>query len=146
MQGGDVPLAFVGAQQIVEADLKGAEFVIVAGFTDKLSQQIYVINSIQTPEQLRGKALGVTNFGAITHVAGRVAAEQMGLKGQVGKVQGGVFSPPQSFLAEKQGLHMLFDLAKTDIKSQGTAIATTRKYASEHPDVVDRFIRAALRS
>ncbi len=161
MQGGDVPLAFVGAQQIVEADLKGAEFVIVAGFTDKLSQQIYVINSIQTPEQLRGKALGVTNFGAITHVAGRVAAEQMGLKGQVnfiatggppetiaavqvGKVQGGVFSPPQSFLAEKQGLHMLFDLAKTDIKSQGTAIATTRKYASEHPDVVDRFIRAAL--
>jgi len=161
LQGGDVPLAFVGAQQIVEADLKGAQFVIVAGFVDKLGQQIYTIPSITTPDQLKGKALGVTNFGAITHVAGRVAAEHFGLKGQVnfiatggppetiaaikvGKVQGGVFSPPQSFQAEAQGLHMLIDVAKIDVKSQTSAVATTRKYASEHPDVVERYVRAAI--
>ncbi len=161
MQGGDVPLAFVGAQQIVEADLKGAQFVIVAGFVDTLGQQIYTISSIQTPEQLKGKAIGVTNFGAITHVAGRVAVEHVGLKGQVnfiatggppetvaaiqtGKVQGGVFSPPQSFQAAEQGLHMLIDVAKIGVKSQTAAIATTRQYAREHPDVVERYIKAAL--
>src|SRR2546429_6512217 len=39
--------------------------------------------SIETPEQLRGGALGVTNFGAATHVAGRVGLEYLGLKDQV---------------------------------------------------------------
>src|SRR5712692_9670396 len=63
LQGGDVPLAFVGAQQIVEADLKGAEFVIVAGFVDTLGQQIWTIPAIKTPDQLKGKAIGITNFG-----------------------------------------------------------------------------------
>ncbi|HEX6511618.1 MAG TPA: ABC transporter substrate-binding protein, partial [Chloroflexota bacterium] len=52
IQGGDVPLAFVGAQQIVEADLKGAQFVIVAGFVDTLGQQVYTIPSIAKPEDL----------------------------------------------------------------------------------------------
>lgn len=62
----EVPIAFVGAQQIVHANLKGATFIIVAGFYDTLAQSIYVHPSIERPEQLRGKAIGVTNFGAIT--------------------------------------------------------------------------------
>ncbi|HEX6513680.1 MAG TPA: hypothetical protein VF157_15360, partial [Chloroflexota bacterium] len=94
-------------------------------------------------------------------VAGRVAADQLGLKGQVnfiatggppetvaaiktGKVQGGIFSPPQSFQAEQEGLHMLYDVAKSGVKSQTAAVATLRQYAKDHPDVVDRYIRAAI--
>src|SRR5882762_8247678 len=42
IQSGEVPLAFVGAQQVVEADLKGADFVLVAGFVDRLGQSIWV--------------------------------------------------------------------------------------------------------
>ncbi|HLG72610.1 MAG TPA: ABC transporter substrate-binding protein [Chloroflexota bacterium] len=161
MQGGDVPLAFVGAQQIVEADLKGAQFVLVGGFVDVLGQQIYAIPSIAKPEDLKGKAIGVTNFGAITHVAGRVAVDSLGLKGQVnfiatggppetiasiktGKVQAGVFSPPQSFQAETEGLHMLIDVATLGVKSQTAAIATTRQYLKDHPDVVERYVKAAI--
>ncbi len=161
LQGGDVPIAFVGAQQIVEADLKGAQFVLVGGFINTLDQQIYTIPSITKVEQLKGQALGVTNFGAITHVAGRVAMEKLGLKDQVnfiatggppetlasiqtGKVQGGIFSPPQSFQAETQGLHMLVDVSTLGVKSQTAAIATTRQYVKDHPDIVERYVRAAI--
>jgi ABC-type nitrate/sulfonate/bicarbonate transport system substrate-binding protein len=162
LQSGEVPLAFVGAQQIVEADLKGGDFVLVAGFVDTLGQSIYVVPSIETPEQLKGGALGVTNFGAITHVAGRVGIEYLGLKDQVtfiatggppetlaaikgGKVQGGVFSPPDTIKARESGLHLLLDVATTGVKSQTAAVATTRKYMREHPDVVERYVRAALK-
>jgi ABC-type nitrate/sulfonate/bicarbonate transport system substrate-binding protein len=161
IQGGDVPLAFVGAQQIVEADLKGAQFVLVAGFVDTLGQQIYTIPSITKPEDLKGKAIGVTNFGAITHVAGRVAADKLGLKGQInfiatggppetiaaiktGKVQGGVFAPPQSFQAEAEGLRLIYDVGTSGVKSQTAAVATTRQYLKDHPDVVERYVRAAI--
>ncbi|HYY89928.1 MAG TPA: ABC transporter substrate-binding protein [Chloroflexota bacterium] len=162
IQSGEVPLAFVGAQQIVEADLKGGDFVLVAGFVDALGQSIYVNKNIETPEQLKGGVLGVSAFGAITHVAGRVGIEYLGLKDQVtfiatggppetlaaiqgGKVQGGVFSPPDTLKAREAGLHELLDVAATGVKSQTAAIATTRKYLREHPDLVERYVRAALK-
>ncbi len=161
IQSGEVPLAFVGAQQVVEADLKGADFILVAGFVDRLGQSIWVQPSIERPDQLKGGALGVTNFGAITHVAGRVGVEYLGLKGQVtfiatggppetlasimgGKVQGGVFTPPDTAKARAQGLHQLLDVATTGVKSQTAAVATTRKYLREHPDLVERYVRAAI--
>jgi ABC-type nitrate/sulfonate/bicarbonate transport system substrate-binding protein len=162
IQSGEVPLAFVGAQQIVEADLQGADFVLVAGFSDVLGQSIYVQPSIQTPEQLKGGVLGVTNFGAITHVAGRVALDYLGLTGQVtfiatggppetlaavlgGNVQGGIFTPPDTLKARAAGLRQLIDVATTGVKSQTAAIATTRKWLREHPDLVERYVRAAIK-
>jgi ABC-type nitrate/sulfonate/bicarbonate transport system substrate-binding protein len=95
-------------------------------------------------------------------VAGRVGVEYLGLKDQVtfiatggppetlaaiqgGKVQGGVFSAPETLKARELGLRELLDVATTGVKSQTAAIATTRKYAREHPDVVERYVRAALR-
>jgi NitT/TauT family transport system substrate-binding protein len=161
IQNADVPLAFVGAQQIVEADLKGADFVIVAGFFDSLAQSIYVPASIETPEQLKGGAIGVTNFGAITHVAGQIGVKYLGLEGQVtflatggppetlaavaaGKVQGAVLSPPDTLKARAMGLHELLDITKTGVKVQTASIATTRRWLRDHPDIVERYVRAAL--
>jgi NitT/TauT family transport system substrate-binding protein len=161
IQSGEVPLAFAGAQQIIEADLQGGDYVIVAGFIDTLGQSIYVPASIERPEQLKGGAIGVSNFGAITHVAGQVGVEYLGLKGQVtfiatggppetlasilgGKVQGGVMSPPDTLKARAAGLHELLDVARTGVKSQTAAVVTTRKYLREHPDQVEHYIRAAI--
>ena len=162
IMSGDVPVAFLGAQQIVEADLQGADFVIIAGFIDTLGQSIWVQPSIERPEQLKGGALGVTNFGAATHVAGRVGLDYLGIRDQVtfvatggppetlaavlsGKIQGGIFTPPETLKARDAGLRMLLDVASTGIKSQGTAIATTRKWLREHPDMAEQFVRAAIK-
>jgi len=38
----EVPIAFVGGQQIVEANLKGGTYVMVAGFVDTLSPSIRI--------------------------------------------------------------------------------------------------------
>jgi ABC-type nitrate/sulfonate/bicarbonate transport system substrate-binding protein len=162
IQAREVPLAFVGAQQIVEANLKGGDFVIVAGFIDALTQSIYVHPSIERPEQLKGKAIGVTNFGAITHVAGKEGAKYLGLEGKVhflatggppetlaamqfGKVHAGVFSPPDTIKARERGFRELLSLAKIGVKSQSGAIATTRRLAQDQPDLVERYIRAAIK-
>jgi len=158
----EVPIAFVGGQQIVEATLKGGTYVMVAGFVDTLSQSIYVHPSIERPEQLKGKAIGVTNFGAITHLAGKEGVKYLGLEGQVtflatggppetlaamqfGKVLAGVFQPPDTLRAREMGFRELLNIAKIGIKSQGTAIATTRQWASENPELVERYIRAAIK-
>jgi NitT/TauT family transport system substrate-binding protein len=158
----EVPIAFVGAQQIVHANLKGATFIIVAGFYDTLAQSIYVHPSIERPEQLRGKAIGVTNFGAITHVAGKEGVKHLGLEGQVtflatggppetlvamqfGKLHGGVLSPPDTLKAREMGFRELLNLTKIGVKSQTAAIVTTREWAREKPELVERYIRAAIK-
>ena len=158
----EVPIAFLGAQQIVEANLRGGGFVIVAGFIDTLGQSIYVHPSIERPEQLKGKAIGVTNFGAITHLAGREGVKYLGLEGQVnflatggppetlaamqfGKVHGGVFSPPDTLRAREAGFRELLNISKIGVKSQTSAIATSRQWAREKPELVEHYIRAALK-
>src|SRR5262245_27538273 len=162
VQTRDVPIAFVGAQQIVNADLKGASFVIVASFDETLSQALYVHPSIEKPEQLKGKAIGVTNFGAITHVAAKEAVKHLGLEGQVtylatggppetlaamqfGKLAAATFSPPDLFKARELGFREMLDVSKLGIKSLGATVVTTREFAREKPDVVERYVRAALR-
>src|SRR5215470_14170164 len=97
IQAREVPVAFVGAQQIINADLKGATFVIVAGFDETLAQSLYVHPSIERPDQLKGKAIGVTNFGAITHVAGKEAVKHLGLETQVTFLATG--GPPETLAA-----------------------------------------------
>lgn len=158
----DVPIAFVGAQQIIPANLKGATFVIVAGFFDTLNQSIYAHPSIQRPEQLKGKAIGISNFGAITHVAGIEGVKHLGLEGQVtflatggppetlaaiqfGKIHAGIFSPPDGLRARELGFRELLNISKIGIKSLTGAIVTTREWARENPEVVERYIRAALK-
>ena len=162
VQTRDVPLAFVGAQQIVNADLKGASFIIVASFDETLSQALYVHPSIEKPEQLKGKAIGVTNFGAITHVAAKEAVKHLGLEGQVtylatggppetlaamqfGKLAAATFSPPDLFKARELGFREMLDVSKLGIKSLGATVVTTREFAREKPDVVERYIKAALK-
>jgi len=162
IQAREVPVAFVGAQQIVNADLKGATFVIVAGFDETLAQSLYVHPSIERPDQLKGKAIGVTNFGAITHVAGKEAVKHLGLETQVtflatggppetlaamqfGKLAAGIFSPPDLFKARELGFRELLDISKLGIKSLGAAVATTREFARDKPELVERYIRAAIK-
>ena len=157
----DVPISFAGGQEIVNAVMKGADLVIVGGFADRLTDSIYTAASITKPEQLKGGAIGVTGFGAISQIAGEIGLEKLGLKGQVhfvatggppatlaaiqtGEVQGGVFSPPQTFKAAEQGLYELIDVATVDVRVQTTVVATSRAYASAHPDVVSRFLTAVI--
>jgi NitT/TauT family transport system substrate-binding protein len=163
LQNGEVPLAFVSGTPIVQAVLQGGDFVIVAGYGDKMTGQIWTIPSITTPEQLKGKALGTTALGSASHVQSLAGLEKLGLSKdqvgfvatgappetlaaiQAGQIQGASFTPPESIRARESGLRVLVDVAALDIKTLSSAGITTRKYAREHPDVVEKFVRATLK-
>ncbi|HLG71066.1 MAG TPA: ABC transporter substrate-binding protein [Chloroflexota bacterium] len=163
IESGDVPVSSAGGQEVVDSEVKGSSLVIVGGFGDKLTTSIMTVPSITKPEDLKGKALGVTSFGVVSHLAGLLAIDKLGLTGQVtfvatgglpetiaaiqsGKVQGGVLSPPQTFEAQKQGLHQLYDLSTGDARLATAIVSTSRRYAAEHPEVVEHFLRAIIRA
>ena len=45
-----------------------------------MPNSVYVQASIETPQDLRGKVLGTSSYGSITHLALRAAFERWGLE------------------------------------------------------------------
>ena len=162
LESGDVPISNAGGQEVVNAEVNGSNVVMVGGFGHKPTNSIICSPSIVKPEDLKGKTVGVSGIGAVSHVAGQLAVQKLGMKDQVkflatgglpetlaaiqgGKVDCGMLSPPQTFQAvQQQGLREVVDVAKLDVSTQNAVVVTTHKYASEHPDVVDEYLRAML--
>lgn len=162
---GEAPLVLAGANQVLDANLSGGAYVILGSIMPYLSNAVYVHPSIQRPDELRGKSLGVSNFGAISHVAMRVALDYWGLvEGrdvqvvrsggtpetlaamQSGAIAGGSFSPPQTFQADDLGFRELLDVAALRYDIGSTAVISTRRYVADQPAITERYLRALVRA
>src|SRR5262249_39273034 len=71
----ETPIVMAGANQVLEANLQGGQYVILGSAIPYMTTSVFVVPSVQRPEDLRGLAVGVSNFGATTHVALKVALE-----------------------------------------------------------------------
>ncbi|HXV47890.1 MAG TPA: ABC transporter substrate-binding protein, partial [Candidatus Binatia bacterium] len=160
MIAGEFTLA-LGGGNIVTVNLAGGDVVIVGGVVNVPSFYLFVQPSIKTQENLKGKALGITRFGASTDGSLRLLLKkwrldpdrdvkiiQMGgqpeiLAGmQAGVVQGGILSSPGDFKAKKAGFAMLANFAKEGIDYPTTGLVSTRSTISKDRDTVKRFLMA----
>jgi NitT/TauT family transport system substrate-binding protein len=160
----EAPIVIAGANQVIEANLQGGQYVLLGSAMPSLTNSIYVSPDVRTPDDLKGKSVGVSNFGAISHVALKIALEHWGLAEgrdvqivrsggtpetlaamQTGAIAGGSFSPPQTFRARDLGFRELIDVAALKVEMGSAAIISTRAYVAAHPDVVERYIKALIR-
>jgi ABC-type nitrate/sulfonate/bicarbonate transport system substrate-binding protein len=119
--------------------------------------------SITSPEQLKGKPVGITRFGGLPHVAARLALKKWGMDPdndvqylqmggtpeilagmQTGAVVGGAYAPPTNIRAQRLGFRVLGDLSKMDIPYQSSVMASTPSYLDANPEVTRRVVRALL--
>jgi NitT/TauT family transport system substrate-binding protein len=153
----EIPIAEIAIPAVIQANLAGADLVMLAGPNHKPGQKIMVIPEIKKPEELRGKKIGVTRFGTSDDfVLGQwriapdreVALIQMGgsqetLAGMIAKsVDGGLLSSPLHLRAGKLGFSMLADLSTIGVDYQGAGVVTTQRYLGENPDTISRYLRA----
>lgn len=155
---GEIPLAVMGGEAVVGAALGGADLVFVAGVLNRPLFFIVVTPDIQRPEDLKGKAIGVSRFGASSDFAARLALRHWRLEPirdvailqiggipeilaamKAGAVKGGALSPPTNVRARREGYHELVNTAEIGFFPHD-AIVTTRAFLLEHPDAVRAFI------
>jgi NitT/TauT family transport system substrate-binding protein len=160
MIAGEFTLA-LGGGNIVTVNLAGGDVVIVGGVVNVPSFYLFVQPSIKRQEDLKGKALGITRYGASTDGSLRLLLKkwrlepdrdvkiiQMGgqpeiLAGmQAAVVQGGILSSPGDFKAKKAGFAMLANFAKEGIDYPTTGLVSTRSTISKDRDTVKRFLMA----
>jgi ABC-type nitrate/sulfonate/bicarbonate transport system substrate-binding protein len=160
MIAGEFTLA-LGGGNIVTVNLAGGDVVIIGGVVNVPSFYLFVQPSIKRQEDLKGKTLGITRYGASTDGSLRLLLKkwrlepdrdvkiiQMGgqpeiLAGmQAGVVQGGILSSPGDFKAKKAGFAMLANFAKEGIDYPTTGLVSTRSTINKDRDTVKRFLMA----
>jgi len=158
----DIQMASSAGDVLVAAALRGGETVMVAGVVNKGLQRIVTKPDIKTPAELKGKRIGVTRIGAVSHSvllmmlprwkmsASDVQIMQVGSSPNMlaslekGGIEGAVLTIPSMFVAEDRGYRVLLDMADTDVYYLHTMIATTRGYIKTNRDKVVRFLKGYL--
>jgi NitT/TauT family transport system substrate-binding protein len=157
---GEFPLALAGGN-IVNVNLSGGDIVIIGGVVNVPSFYLFVQPAVKRNEDLKGKAIGVTRYGASTDVSLRAYLKKYGLEPdrdvkiiqmggqpeivagmQAGVVQGGILTSPADFRAKKSGFVMLANFAKEGIDYPTTSLVSTRSTIKKDRETVKRFLMA----
>jgi NitT/TauT family transport system substrate-binding protein len=81
--GGDVQCAIAGANAVIAAALGGAPLVSVASLANRPYLRLWVQPEYGRVEDLRGKTLGVSRFGATTDTLTRILLRRVGMENAV---------------------------------------------------------------
>jgi ABC-type nitrate/sulfonate/bicarbonate transport system substrate-binding protein len=163
---GDVHYALVGAGAVMRARMRGAEVVILAAASNVSSQKLLVNpkSGIRKLEDLKGRIIGVSQYGSDADGFARTALSKAGLKPEkdvailqmgghpqvaaalvAGKLDAGVLGGLALVTAQKSGAVVLTSAVKLETVSLGPVVAVTRQYAQQNRDTVMRFLRASWR-
>jgi ABC-type nitrate/sulfonate/bicarbonate transport system substrate-binding protein len=158
---GDIVLSGANSQVIVDAGLNGADLVAMGAITNVVAFYVMAAPEIKTVNDLKGKVVGVTRFGASTDFGMRMLLSKYGLEPskEVPMIQIGgmpelaaalskktVFAAPMSqpmvYLAQQAGMRMIANLAKEEIPFMHIGLTTSKKWIREHRPQAKAFIRA----
>ena len=159
---GEIQLAQVTGVSTSGAILAGADVRIIASVQDRLAGSIYARPEIKTPEDLKGKKLGIATIRGTDSI---VAEELLRSKGfnpnqlqqivigdtalraqalMTGVVQAVSLSPPHDLLLKNLGYNILAGPPEVGLPASG--LFTSNRLLKENPQVVNRSLRAVLRA
>jgi NitT/TauT family transport system substrate-binding protein len=162
--GGSVHFAQgVSSRTVPSAVLGGADVVLIANFADKLLFTMHSAPEIRSVKDLKGKVVGVSGIGGTTDFATRLALREVGLipdkdvtiRGvggvpetvaalQARLVQAGTLSPPSSFVAQKAGFKMLFDMTSLGIDYISSGLGVKKSSIASNREQVKQFLMALI--
>ena len=160
---GEAPMIQLGGNGTIQAALQGADCVNVLTLVPIIPQSLVVTPNIKTPEDLKGKRIGVSRFGALSDLVVRRYLRKFGLDPvkdvtivqiggipellaamKAGAISGGSMSPPVLTAAKKAGFKEFADFESLDYKYPAVAIATTRNFIQRQRATTLNFLRGEI--
>jgi NitT/TauT family transport system substrate-binding protein len=158
LAAGDPPIVNIGT--VVQANLQGYNLVLVAAVETQYDQIVFARKGINRLEELKGKAFGISGFGAATHHAANILFKHIGLEPGKdvalvpggpdaerlaallsGKIDATLFTSSSAAPARKAGFVELFQIADLGVEVQGNGFATSRAYITGNRDTVKNALR-----
>jgi NitT/TauT family transport system substrate-binding protein len=160
---GEAPMIQLGGNGTIQAALQGADTVNVLTLVPIIPQSLVVTPDIKSADDLRGKRLGVSRFGALSDLVIRRYLRKLGLDPakdvtivqiggipelvtamKAGAISGGSISPPALTVAKKAGFKEFSDFESLDYKYPAVAIASTKSFIQRHRPLALNFIRGEI--
>ena len=161
LAGGDPPLMSIG--QVVQAGLAGFDLALIAGVEIYYDSTVFARPGITRLEQLKGKRLGISGYGAATHFAAIIVAQHLNLDPDkdiilvpggpdaervaamsAGKIDAAIFNSSTIPIAKRMGLIELVKIPDLKVEVQGNGMATTRTYIKSNRDVVKSGLKGYI--
>jgi ABC-type nitrate/sulfonate/bicarbonate transport system substrate-binding protein len=144
----------------------GLDLAFIAGLINKLDGTFVVNPAIRTPNDLKGKRIGVQSMGGGVWMFSMLAFEHWGLNPERDNIQFRIIGD-QSVMAqaltqniidgaylgytfgarlEKQGYRVLADLATLGIPYQGLGVMARRSLIDRSPEIPERALKSMVES
>lgn len=158
--GGSTQFATGSGTAPLLAYARGSDVTILAASYNKFPYSFVVKPDIRSPKDLRGKRIGILNFGGSNDIALQLALKEWGLKQQevqiivggdaptrllsltVGRVDATILSPPHLTKAVQAGYRVLADMGEMRANFSQSTLYVRRGYLRENRDIVKRFVKA----
>lgn len=165
MLAGEVAISTANSQAVVDTGLQGGDLLAVGAFVNFVALYIIAAPEIKSVQDLRGKAVGVTRFGATTDFAIQMFLKKYGLEPvrdvpiiQIGglpelaaalskrSIYAAAMSYPMGLVAQQSGMKMLANLAKEEIPFLHQGLTTTGRFVRERREQAKGIVRAYARA
>lgn len=161
MLAGEAAISTANSQVIADSGLQGGDLVAMGAVINVAAFYIMAVPEIKGLQDLKGKPVGVTRFGASTDFSMQILLRKYGLEPlrdvpflQIGgmpeiaaalskrSIYAAPMSYPMAYVAEQAGVKLLVNLAKEDVPFVHVGVSTTRKFMRERRAQAKSFLRA----
>src|SRR3990170_3950940 len=166
LASGDIQIAYTIPGSVVTAAASGMDVAFFGGIINMAEGDFMGGTNIGSPEDLRGKRLGVQSIGGGTWSNSMLAIEYLGLEPNrdkitvlvigdtpilaqalsAGNIDAAYLTYGYSKPLKDKGFPLLLDMAKAPIPYQGLAPATRRSYIRQNPQIIDGLMRGFVES
>jgi ABC-type nitrate/sulfonate/bicarbonate transport system substrate-binding protein len=132
-------------------------------FVARVHYILYTAGGINKAEDLKGKRVGVSGLGGVTHFAMIYALKKLGLNPETdatmtvigsagarlaavvsGTVAATLVQPPESLKAGELGLKPMLNLTQSGIRFPSNQLAVTVDTVRNHRDLIKRFLMGSI--
>lgn len=140
--------------------LQGGDPVMLVSIQDMLDDRLIARPGINRGEDLKGKRIAISRFGAASHMRVLNMLPRFGLSekdvtflqlgdtpvritAMVGNsADASSFSPPDHLAPQLAGMKVILNMAELNIFYQGTGLVATQKYLAKNRDIARRMVKS----
>ncbi len=159
---GDINFSVGGGEGSIRSQMRGAETVIASSTLTKGLQRILAKPEIKTYQDLKGRKIGITQFGSAAHLVLALMLKKWNMRPdqvqtlQVGSspallasldkggIDAAVLTLPTFFLAEDKGYRVVGDPMTMDIYYLQNTLESTRSFLRKNRDQALKFMRGYI--
>ena len=162
----EVQVAYTVPSSVLSAAAGGMDIAFFAGLVNRPDGDLIVASGIRTPNDLRGKRLGIQSIGGGVWSMTVLALEYLGMEPTrdnialitlgdesvltrsfiAGKIDGAYVSYGYAPLLKNVKHRLLLDLGKSTIAYQGLALVAQRPYLRRNPRLIDALLNGVTES